>query len=176
MRRPLRTLIFIPLLLGTAFFSPLSYKPFLCGGLLQLYCLQDYSLPPSLGKDMILHHILTQWLTLGIMCYPQLPWEYVQVFINTEYSTFPLIFRDLGISHSINSLVFIITFTYFRIFQLGKLIFHLILKNELWSLPFLMSVPVTGLYAINLYWYYKIGRLFSRIHLLPRFRHLNNRT
>lgn len=126
--------------------------------LTNIYFFIDYFIPP-LRSDMLIHHLNSQILITTAMYYrEQIPYFVFSTIFNTEISTFFLIFNDLGIYRYLNIFLFVITFFYYRIYQLGFL---------LWTYPFyqfhiLITISLLLLYGLNLFWFLKILKMIYK--------------
>jgi hypothetical protein len=103
---------------------------------------------PITSSDMIFHHLLT---LLMVFFYWDDP-DAIQLVL-TEISTPFLIFYHLRIGGNLNKLLFIMTFSYFRIYNMGLLLVerrHEVVSPTVWLLFLLFS--------LNCYWAEKIIR------------------
>lgn len=104
----------------------------------------------TMKPDMICHHVLS---CLLVMFYYQPYDEETTCLLAMEISTPFLILCRLHIYETINRLLFLFFFTYFRIFRIGLLLFRH--QDEIYSFPIWLSFL---LYLLNWYWFEMIVR------------------
>jgi len=122
-----------------------------------VYCLQDIMVPPFMNRIMCFHHVITIVLCTGSVYYHYIPWDLVSAFYATEFSTVFLSLRGMGIRSKVNNILFLITFLYFRIWNLGYWLFY-----RTTDMPFFLMVCAYSLMMLNLWWSCKImERVFS---------------
>jgi hypothetical protein len=119
---------------------------------LGFYMIFDLFLPPN-KFEMKIHHLLG-----SLMCYlayqsiEKFPIEILKILLNSEISTFFLVFRDLGIRNIYNDGFFFISFTYFRIIKLTSLF----ITHDIFQYHPFVYLSFIFLYSLNIYWYQKI--------------------
>ena len=107
------------------------------------YCILDL-LIGGLQMDMIIHHILTIRLSIyGLKGMES--FALIRTLLETEYSTFFLLLRNIGFHHPLNTLLFFLSYTHFRMYRIGIMVLQLPYSNVLLNLYFL--------YALYIYWY-----------------------
>lgn len=132
--------------------------------LLNAYIIQDSCIHwKELNTDMRIHHMATLFLGFMLASQPYFEkhWHLVAIVISTEISTIFLSLRALNILKPINTVLFVITFFYYRTFRLGNLVFFEIPDDG----PILLKHLLYILYSLNLYWTVKIfQKLFRNLY------------
>lgn len=118
-----------------------------------IYSFNDMIMPPRLRLDMFIHHCLVIMLSFYGLINTRFPWNFIKLFLETEYSTPFLVFKHYGVQHWINSVLFLLSFTYFRIYKLSLAIFYDAFEYKLNLFEYFL---ILSLYILNLYWYKKI--------------------
>ena len=106
-----------------------------------VYLLYDFILfYPFFLPDMVVHHVLTMLLLTGYYHYET---SETNKLLSMEVSTPFLVLHKLGILKPITKILFLLTFVYFRIYQVGQLAYthryetmdiHIWLMYALWLL------------------------------------------
>jgi len=128
-----------------------------------IYSLNDMIMPPRLRADMFIHHCLVIMLSCYGLINIRFPWGFIKLFLETEYSTPFLVFKHYGVRHWVNSVLFLISFSYFRIYKLSIALFFDAIEYKLNVFEYFL---VISLYILNLYWYKKI--LTIGFSMIPR--------
>jgi len=128
-----------------------------------IYCAHDFIRPPAMKWDMTLHHYLTVILACYGLFSANVPWVYIQTFLLTEVSTVFLVLKKYNINNILVNLAFVATFLYYRVFNLFRLLFIRCLSYKGYKPPFIAYYSSLVLYALNIYWMFKIFLIMYRM-------------
>jgi len=121
-----------------------------------VYCMYDLIASPHPRIDMQFHHWLVVIISVKGIYKAHIPWSFIKAFLETEFSTPFLVLKEYGVRHWANSLLFVCSFVYFRIYKLGIVLFQN--SHPLYWYEYGL---VYSLYLLNWYWMIKI---FQWVH------------
>lgn len=144
------TLLSILVILGWVF--SVGVNPILQQIIMFYFMLDLFVFSSLLKPDMVLHHVVS--LLLIMLCYQPYHVE-TKTVVLTEVSTPFLVLYRLHVYKNVNRVLFVCFFLYFRIWQLGQLLFqhrYEVADYKVWLL--------FVLYCLNCYWMEIIVRIY----------------